>query len=76
MTEDEWTTDRGELVAVGRMLIDAGYFSAPEDMLDYIEKPWKWSDVRELWIAAGRPSSSDDGWELFAARLDALERIQ
>lgn len=76
MTDDEWTTDRGELAGVGRMLIEAGYFSTPEDMLDYIEKPWKWSGERDLWVAAGRPSSSDPGWELFAARLGALERSQ
>lgn len=73
MTEDEWTNDRGELVDVGRMLNDAGCFPTPEDVLNYFEKPWKWSNERELWVAADRPSPSDRGWELFAARLDALE---
>ncbi len=73
MAEDEWFNDRGELAAVGRALIDAGCFTDPVEMLDFIEKPWKWSVDRDVWFAAGRPYLSDPGWELFQVRIDALE---
>jgi hypothetical protein len=73
MTEDDWYLDRSEVVEVGRMLVETDYLTNPTETLDYIEKPWKWTPERDLWVAAGRPDPTDPGWALFQARIDARE---
>jgi hypothetical protein len=69
----EWTEDLGELVALAGALVDADWLDTPRDVVDFFEKPWKWSDCREAWQASGRPGCDDAGWEMFGARLRRLE---
>jgi hypothetical protein len=51
----DWTTNYGEIVAFGRVLAEVGEFITLDDLLYYFEKPHKWSNDHESWVAAGRP---------------------
>lgn len=66
----EWFEQRAELEAVAGMLVEADWLSTAEEVVDFLEKPWKWANERESWIGAGRPTSEDPGWALFVARLE------
>lgn len=66
----EWSDGRGELAAVARMLVDVEVLESAIDVVDFVEKPWKWEPEREAWVGAGRPGREDPGWDLFAARLE------
>lgn len=70
MDEMTWTENRLEVGQVARMLVDAEVLSSARDVVDFLEKPWKWEPERALWLSAGRPRVGEPGWELFAARLD------
>lgn len=66
----KWFEERAELAAVARMLTAANWLTSPEDVVYFLEKPWKWENERDAWIGAGRPMAEDAGWQLFAARLE------
>lgn len=66
----EWFEERAELEAVARMLVDVELLPAAGDVVEFLAKPWKWAPEREAWIGAGRPIVDDEGWALFAARLE------
>ncbi len=57
-----WAEDSAEVLAFARVLHDANYFATDVDpvslVLDYFEKPWKWSVERARWIKHGRPDGS------------------
>lgn len=55
----EWVNDHAELVALADALVADDYFTNPEEMIEYIRKPWKWTLLREQWLAAGRPTDYD-----------------
>lgn len=73
----DWWNDHKELAEVARMLVAAERLNCivdggeGDDLLDFLEKPWKWEVDRDLWIGAGRPTRDDPGWALF---VDHLER--
>ena len=54
----EWYEDRGELFAFARAMVAGNDWSA-STLLELLEKPWKWSDERAAWVAAGRPEEME-----------------
>lgn len=54
MTAGEWYEDHNELVAFARHMVDEEGWDTKR-LLEYLEKPWKWSDEHEAWL----PSSAD-----------------
>lgn len=67
--DDQWITDRAQLCDAAQMLAEAGYLDSAQDVVDFLEKPWKWQDERALWLEAGSPLSDTEQWALFAQRL-------
>lgn len=63
-----WTDGHKELAEVAGMLVDLQALDSAEDVVDFLEKPWKWETERDAWISADRPHPTDAGWELFTAR--------
>jgi hypothetical protein len=55
---------------VADMLIEVACLDTPEDVVDYFRKPHKWGTEAAIWRASGSPTSEDDGWALFVARLE------
>jgi len=53
----EWWASHAELFEVGSMLAELLTWSE-EDVLRFVEKPWKWGDERGRWIALGRPDAA------------------
>lgn len=54
-----WYETHENLVMLATALDAACYFGEPADVIRFFEKPWKWSDEWDRWIAAGRPSKFD-----------------
>lgn len=50
-----WYTDVGSVAEFGRVLEASGVFRGRGEVLDYVEKPWKWQPERLAWVVAGRP---------------------
>lgn len=73
MTERQpWIGDHNELAATARMLYDANVLFTAENVVDFLDEPWKWQPERDAWIGAGRPCPTDPGWDLFEARIDRM----
>jgi hypothetical protein len=47
-------------------MLDAAGWSAP-DVLDFLDKPWKWSDEFAMWLDLGKPGAGDARFGAFAA---------
>lgn len=45
-----WIQDPTNVNALGRWLFDNVYIDKAEDLLDYFEKPWKWTTEYNLMI--------------------------
>lgn len=69
-----WIGDHQELAATARMLYAANVLFTAEDVLDWLDAPWKWQSERDAWIVAGRPFPTDPGWDLLEARIDRMNR--
>lgn len=67
---DRWINDREALHATADMLTSAGWLDTAQDVVYFLEKPWKWQEQRDLWIAAGSPTPGSDAWQLLVKRLD------
>lgn len=66
----QWIADRVEILTFAGILVRADWLDTAQEVLDYFEKPWKWTVERELWIACGRPDFDDEGWNWFTAKLE------
>ncbi len=55
MTAPEWYHDHAELSEVAAVLADVYAWECVEDVLRFLEKPWKWTPERNRWVALGRP---------------------
>jgi len=42
-----WFNDYQNIIELGRLLIEAGKFYTVDDLQEYYEKPWHWSDEWE-----------------------------
>jgi len=52
-------------------MIAAGEFRDPERVLDFLEKPYKWQDEYDCWLANGKPlDASEVGWEEFLLGIE------
>lgn len=54
----DWFESHDELLAFARALV-AGVMWSADELLAYLEKPWKWTEEHAAWIAAGRPAEFD-----------------
>jgi hypothetical protein len=54
------------------VLVEGGSLADPDDLLDYIRKPYKWAPEYVAWANRGKPGPDDEAWDRFA---DALNRL-
>lgn len=77
-------TIRGALAGLAQMLVDTDWLDTAEDVVAFIEKPWKYDDHYSMWINAGRPTRPDPGdpqglddrraaWDAFYSSVQALD---
>lgn len=77
-------TIRGALAGLAQMLVDTGWLGTAEDVVAFIEKPWKYDDLYSMWINAGRPTRPDPrdrhglddrqrAWDAFYSSVQALD---
>lgn len=61
--EKAWLLDYHEVLSFAHILDALDWFAGVGDVLDYFDKPHKWSDLRRAWVDAGRPwPPSSDNW--------------
>lgn len=53
---DEWIDDRAALRETAGMLAAADYLTTAQDVVDFLDKPWKWETERTLWLEGAAPS--------------------
>lgn len=70
---DEWIDDRAALRETAGMLAAADYLTTAQDVVDFLDKPWKWETERTLWLEAGSPQPDTPSWDLFDKRLQRQE---
>jgi hypothetical protein len=51
------------------MVKDAFEFVTAEDLLEFIEKPYNWTDDFELWEQFDKPRAGDPKWDGFMDQL-------
>lgn len=56
---DHWWHCPDELVAFARVLYEGDEINTAREMLDFFDKPMKWTEERDEWILAGEP----DAWK-------------
>ena len=65
--------DPAAVLAFGQILVDADWLSKPEDVIYYFERPWKWSELHQIWAAAGMPDKNHtDAWDALVEAFDGL----
>ena len=57
--ERDWISNSEEVHSFARDMVEADYITEPSTLLDYFEKPYKWSREHTWWVANDRP----DSWE-------------
>lgn len=53
---DEWWTDRNEVVAFARALVESDQLGDPHRVIDYVSEPYRWTVAYRIWLEVGRPS--------------------
>lgn len=54
-----WFENKGEVLAFLRARNEAESLTF-ENVIYFLEKPWKWDDEYEAWIRAGRPPKAPE----------------
>ena len=50
MSRHEWVTDHANIAMLARVLVEEGHIPNLDIMLEYIEKPYKWTTEWEHYI--------------------------
>ena len=61
----EWWEDRSYVTEFGRLLYEADILDIAPLIMDYFEKPWKWTPEHEAWVALDRPTPEGGDWDRF-----------
>lgn len=67
-----WHDNAAATYAFATVLHSADWFITPADVLDYFEKPYKWTREHQAWNDAGSPTDEDAGWLAFTEQLANL----
>lgn len=65
----EWYDDRERLRAFASVLVDEYILRGTPDVLDFIEKPWKWNEEFTIWQKWEYPQKGDSNWDIFLEEL-------
>lgn len=65
-----WFADYTEVVTFGGILADVDALATVREVLEYFEKPWKWTSEYDAWARHGRPLDDEQpGWAAFLAEV-------
>lgn len=69
--QNHWYNDHRELVLFAETLMELGEVNTAEQMLAFVEKPWKYNEAHDAWVREGRPLGPEDpeGWEPFTDKF-------
>jgi hypothetical protein len=72
--EAPWWTDRREVAAFARILIDAEQLGDCQNIVvSFFETPWAWDAQHAIWCETRRPDmGSPHEFDALVARLDAV----
>jgi hypothetical protein len=72
-TTEPWWTDRREVAAFARILIDADQLGdCQHTVVSFIESPWAWDTQPAIWCETRRPDvGSPNEFGALVSRLDA-----
>ena len=65
-----WFASIEEAFTFAGVLVRADRLDTPQLVLDYFEKPYKWSPEHDNWVACDRPDLDDEGWTTFLKMLE------
>jgi hypothetical protein len=72
-TTTAWETDHGTLVLFADVLVTTGCLIEPREVVDFFDRPHKWSPEFHAWHRNGSPRGAEDhGWDDFLAALTVL----
>ncbi|MGD9622247.1 MAG: hypothetical protein AB7G47_19660 [Mycolicibacterium sp.] len=71
MHTDPWFADHSTVVSLAHVLVATDTLSSPTDVIDYFEKPHRYTSEYQIWHSCGRPSTQHPQWAVFADLLDA-----
>ena len=60
MSRHEWALDHSNFVALARALVESGHIPNLDIMLEYIEKPYKWTAEWEYYAKHGHTENHGD----------------
>jgi hypothetical protein len=70
MTDREPTTVTDETLGFIKAMVGNMTFAEPENIVDFLEKPWHWQTEYDLWVAHGQPMYfGDPGYEEFNSEV-------
>lgn len=69
---DPWHASYPNVIGFAGILVRADWLDSADDVIYYLEKPWKWNNEYELWDGCGRPDLDDEGWDFFLKKLEKL----
>jgi hypothetical protein len=69
----DWYEVHVELLEFGRVIGEVNGWTRDE-MVDYFEKPWKWTPEYKIWDGCRCPTPGDKGWDIFLRKLDKENR--
>jgi hypothetical protein len=74
-TSVSWWSDPLEVVALARILVEAGQLgSCQHTVITFFETPWSWDAEYQMWCAAGRPDTdSGPPFDVLCTRLSEID---
>lgn len=67
-----WFADYSEVVTFGHILAYADALDTAPEVLEYFDRPWKWTPEYEAWARHGRPlEPGADDWAGFLREASA-----
>ncbi len=74
VADQPWVLRPDLVLAFGRVLAAAGALDTVDDAFYYVEKPYKWEDLHQVWVQLGspwppEPGRTSDRWDSFVARV-------
>jgi hypothetical protein len=55
MPRKGWWEDEAELTAFARALAKTDGFANQEEVVNYFEEPWQWTEEYQRWVEAEKP---------------------
>jgi hypothetical protein len=68
----KWCGDPKKVAQFAYVLIAADWLSAPADVVEFMESPWRWANQHDVWTLYGEPYKDDAKWD---GCVEMMERV-